>query len=118
MTEQENLLRVEALQNAAKAAAIEEALTILRSLARTQDYLVGFSLAEAVQERISAIGFATDENVFIGNSASAGSFGRWTYTGNGMTLLSRLLYVKNMLLGTDGKSGIIGAEIAKAEATE
>ena len=43
------------------AAKIENALSFLRSTARTNDYFTGYSLAEIIKERIDLIGEVNDE---------------------------------------------------------
>lgn len=81
------------------ASLIEEALEFIRFTARTNDYFTGHSLAEILTERIALIGEEgrdDDPGVFIGSKR---------------TLISRLNYFQELLIGEDGKSGAIGAAL-------
>lgn len=81
------------------AALIEEALEFLRYTARTNDYFTGHSLAEVLTERLALIG---EE----GKDDEPGDF-----IGAKRTLISRLNYFQELLIGEDGKSGAIGAAL-------
>jgi len=86
----------DARAQAAVAALIEEATSLLRSSSRTRDYFSGYTLAEVLKERIDQIGadpsLDDDPNVFL--------------TGR-RTLLARLNYVKELLIGADGNGGAL-----------
>lgn len=87
------------------AALIEDALEFLRFTARTNDYFTGYSLAEVVAERLALIG---DE----GSDDDPGKF-----VGAKRTLISRLNYFQELLIGEDGKSGAIGAALEVDDVT-
>ena len=57
----------EAIQVRKAASVIQEAASILRSYAQTQDYFNGYSLAEVLQSRINEIGEDEGIDAFIGN---------------------------------------------------
>ena len=81
------------------ASLLEEALEFLRFTARTNDYFTGHSLAETLTERLAVIGEDgkdDDPGVFVGSKR---------------TLISRLSYFQELLIGEDGKSGAIGAAL-------
>ncbi|MAP23882.1 MAG: hypothetical protein CL582_23370 [Alteromonadaceae bacterium] len=81
------------------ASLLEEALEFLRFTARTNDYFTGHSLAEVLTERLATIGEDgkdDDPGVFVGSKR---------------TLISRLNYFQELLIGEDGKSGAIGAAL-------
>jgi hypothetical protein len=81
------------------ASLIEDALEFIRYTARTNDYFTGHSLAEVLTERLATIGEEgkdDDPGVFIGSKR---------------TLISRLNYFQELLIGEDGKSGAIGAAL-------
>jgi len=80
------------------AALIEDALEFLRFTARTNDYFTGYSLAEVITERLSLIG----ED---GKDDDPGAF----VSGTKRTLISRLNFFQETLIGEDGESGAIGA---------
>ena len=82
------------------AALIEEALEFIRFTARTNDYFTGHSLAEVLTERLALIGKEEEDDdpgVFV--------------SGSKRTLISRLNYFQELLIGEDGKSGAIGAAL-------
>ena len=81
------------------AALIEEALEFLRFMARTNDYFTGHSLAEVLTERLALIG---EE----GNDDEPADF-----IGAKRTLISRLNYFQELLIGEDETSGAIGAAL-------
>ena len=88
----------EYLQQQKIGALFEEALTFLRSTARTNDYFSGYSIGEVIDERLKLIGEAgSDDQVSYVNKTK----GRYT-------LIGKLNHLKNNLVGEDGKSGLIG----------
>ena len=81
------------------ASLLEDALEFIRFTSRTNDYFTGHSLAEILTERLALIGEEgkdDDPGVFIGSKR---------------TLISRLNYFQELLIGEDGKSGAIGAAL-------
>jgi hypothetical protein len=97
------------------AAQLEEALAVIRSVARTNDYFVGYSLAEVVKERIDTIGekdsdddkeYSEMEIKFVPGSATAPKE---------RTRMARLNWLWATLLGTDeGGSLENGGAIGRA----
>lgn len=81
------------------ASLLEEALEFLRFTARTNDYFTGHSLAEVLTERLA----------FIGEDGKDNDPG--VFAGSKRTLISRLNYFQELLIGEDGKSGAIGAAL-------
>jgi hypothetical protein len=86
-------------------ALFEEALIFLRATARTNDYFVGYSLAEVVQERIERIGkLESDELTTEFVDPTKGI----------RTLIGRLNHLKTVMVGEDEESGLIG-EVLKSK---
>jgi len=88
------------------AALLEEGLSEIRATARTNDYFVGYSLTEAITERLNAIGKKEDDE-------SEGAFVPGTLQER--TELSKINFLWGLLLGTDeGESADNGGAIGKA----
>jgi len=85
---------------------MEEALSIIRSTARTNDYFVGYSLTEAITERLQAIGLEADdkeENKFVPGTLAE------------RTQISQVNHLWALLLGEDeAGSADNGGAIGKA----
>ncbi len=82
------------------AARIDDALSLLRQVARTNDFFSGYSLAEAIAERLNVLGAKEDD----GTSTS--------FYGRRRTLIGRLNYLQEMLVGEDGKGGALGEALS------
>lgn len=88
------------------ASMIEDALSTIRATARTNDYFVGYSLSEVIDDRINTIGKDdtkdTEVNEFVPGTVAT------------RTKISQLNYVYNLLLGADEglTEGAIGTATA------
>ena len=65
------------------ASVLDDALSDLRAIQKTHDYFTGYSLNEAISERIAVIGSDTSPE---------------SYLGGRRTLIAQLLYVKDTAL--------------------
>ena len=79
------------------AQVLEDALSELRSIQKTRDYFTGYSLVEALTERIDLIGSSTDPEAYIGHRR---------------TLIAELTYFKTTTLAAIEEAKKLG-EMAK-----
>ena len=87
------------------AAELEDLQSYLRTIRRRDDAFAGYSIAEALQERINEIGkpgSAEYNGVSVDADLSPGN----THGGR-LTLLAKLAYLEEKLLGRDGSPGLI-----------
>lgn len=75
---------------------LSKALEYLKYVASTRDYFVGYSLPEVMFARIAEIG--TEEEDDSSTATVAGK----------RTKIANVNYLREVLLGTDGKSGVLG----------
>tara|TARA_B100000131_G_scaffold221323_1_gene212919 strand:+ start:97481 stop:97966 length:486 start_codon:yes stop_codon:yes gene_type:complete len=103
------------------AAILEEALVMLRSSARTNDYFVGYSLTEVMEERIRVIGGKTGLNGSADDDKVVDQFiPGSTQNPKARTKIARVNYLWHLLLGEDEgktkeKGGAIGMAINMKE---
>ena len=94
MTQREVVAGTSAYSGQMKVAAVlEEALASIRAYARTNDYFVGYSLTEVIEDQLEVIGSddtKDDEtNTFVPGTLAT------------RTKISQVNHIWNLLLGTD-----------------
>ena len=97
------------------AIMLDEIRTTLRATAITKDFFHGYSLGEAILDRMEHIGKLKDATKTFDGGGHMST--RVLKTKRGApTLQSRLLYLKEQAFGKDGQSGII-AQVKELDAT-
>jgi len=94
------------LEMRAYAMALDNLRTILRSMAITADFFKGYSMGEAIMERMGRIG-RLEKAKEVYEQGTKLSEKRLVTEYGYVTMQSQLLILKELALGADGKSGIL-----------
>lgn len=87
------------------AAELEDLQSYIRTIRRRDDAFAGYSIAEALQERINEIG-KPGKMMYNGVESDADNSPGATHGGR-LTLLAKLAFLEEKLLGRDGVPGLI-----------